>query len=170
MTIATIATYAAAGLVSLSAATLLLPRPVSVERTASLDAAPAAIMELVASNTGYQAFNPYKDTDPNLQIDMFGPATGVGSGFHFEGKDGKGSQTVASVTGDQVVYNIDLGALGQPQQSIHVSPSEDGSTVTWRIDSDQGFNPIFRVFGLFMDGMMGPIFERGLENLDKAAA
>ena len=170
MTIATISAYAIGGLVALSAATLLLPRHVSVERSASLSATPDAILELAASNTGYQAFNPYKSTDPDLKIDMFGPANGVGSGFHFAGKEGKGSQTVATVTSETVVYHIDMGALGKPTQSIKVVPGADGSTVTWRVESDTGFNPIFRVFGLFMDGMMGPVFERGLDNLGKATA
>ena len=170
MSIATISAYAIGGLVALSAATLLLPRHVSVERSAKVNAAPETILTLAASNTGYQAFNPYAAADPDLKIDMFGPEAGVGSGFHFDGKDGKGSQTVAAISADSVIYHIDMGAMGQPKQSITTTPSSDGTTVTWRINSDMGFNPVFRVFGLFMDGMMGPVFERGLANLDKATA
>ena len=70
-------------------ATQALPRHVSIERTATINAAPEAVIELAASNTGYQAFNPYKDLDPNLTVEMFGPASGVGSGFSFESKVGR---------------------------------------------------------------------------------
>lgn len=170
MTFINFAAYAVGGIALLSLATLALPRHVSVERSAVLNASADAVLTLAASNTGFQRFNPYKSKDPALKIDLYGPDTGVGSGFHFDGKDGKGSQTVASVTGQMVSYNIDMGALGKPKQSIAVAPVDNGTEVTWRVDSDMGFNPMFRVFGLFMDGMMGPTFELGLENLADAAA
>lgn len=170
MTIKKLATYAACGLVALTAASFALPRHVSVERAATLAATPEAILALAASNTGFQTFNPYKTLDPALEIAMFGPETGVGSGFHFDGKGGTGSQTVADVTGQSITYAIDMGPMGQPTQWIHAQATADGTEVTWRVEADMGFNPVFRVMGLFMDGMMGPTFELGLENLGKAAA
>ena len=142
----------------------------SIERSAMIDAAPAAVIELAASNTGYQTFNPYKDLDPNLSVEMFGPASGVGSGFSFESKDGAGQQTVASVTPDQVVFDIDLGPLGQPTQAISAVAVDGATEVTWSMDMDLGVNPVFRVMGLFMDGMIGPNFELGLANIGDVAA
>lgn len=165
-----IAAYTIGGLAALSVATMALPRHVSVERAATLKAAPEAILALAASNEGYQTFNPYMSIDPELRIDLFGPATGVGSGFHFDSKDGTGSQTVSNVTAEQVTYAVDLGPLGQPTQSISAVPADDGTKVVWRVDADMGFNPVFRIMGLFMDGMMGPTFELGLENLRQAVA
>ncbi len=170
MTIASIATYTALGLAALTAATYALPRHVSVERTATVAAAPEAILALAASNSGFQVFNPYKSRDPALKIGLYGPEAGVGSGFTFEGKEGKGRQTVAEVSPDRVVYTIDMGPMGQPTQLIEARPTAEGTQVTWRVESDMGLNPIFRIFGLFMDGMMGPTFELGLENIRKATA
>lgn len=164
------ATYTACGVAALLVATQALPRYVSIERTAMMDAAPAAVIELAASNTGYQAFNPYKNLDPNLQVEMFGPASGVGSGFSFESKNGAGQQTVASVTADQVVFNLDLGPLGQPKQAISAVSIGGATKVTWSMDMDLGMNPVFRVMGLFMDGMIGPNFELGLANIADVAA
>lgn len=170
MTFATTALWIAGGLIAVSAATLALPRYVSVERSAVLKATPDKVLALAASNSGYQAFNPYKTRDPELKIDLFGPEAGVGSGFHFDGKEGKGHQTVADVSADTVTYAIDLGAMGRPMQAIHAVPAENGTQVTWRVESDMGVNPVFRVFGLFIERMMGPTLEQGLENLRKAAA
>lgn len=152
------------------AATFALPRHVSVDRSTLMTASPEAILSLAASNEGYQAFNPYKTLDPALSIDLFGPTSGVGSGFHFDGKGGTGTQTVSKVTENAVVYAVDLGALGQPVQSIRTTPSELGAKVTWRVEADMGFNPVFRIMGLFMNRMMGPTFEIGLANLAKATA
>ncbi|MEL7183831.1 MAG: SRPBCC family protein [Pseudomonadota bacterium] len=170
MTLTSIAATLAIAVAAIGVATLALPRHVSVERSAVLPAAPDAVLALAASNEGFQRFNPYKSKDPDLAIDLFGPATGVGSGFRFDGKDGKGSQTISTVTSQAVVYAIDMGALGQPVQTIEAVPTDAGTKVTWRVDSDTGFNPVFRVFGLFMDGMMGPTFELGLRNLADATA
>ncbi len=165
-----IATYTACGMAALAVAALALPRHVSIERTAIINAAPEAVIELAASNTGYQAFNPYKNLDPNLSVEMFGPASGVGSGFSFESKDGAGQQTVASVTTDQVVFDLDLGPLGQPTQAISAVAVDGATEVTWSMDMDLGMNPVFRVMGLFIDGMIGPNFELGLANIADVAA
>ncbi|MEO1309052.1 MAG: polyketide cyclase, partial [Pseudomonadota bacterium] len=77
---------------------LLLPRKVVVTRQAHVDLCPEDVIARVASTEGFQTFNPYCTTDPDLQITPFGPAAGVGSGFRFEGKEGKGTQTVTEVT------------------------------------------------------------------------
>ncbi|MEO9823229.1 MAG: SRPBCC family protein [Paracoccaceae bacterium] len=165
-----IATYTACGVAALAVATLALPRHVSIERTAVMNAAPEAVIALAASNTGYQAFNPYKDLDPNLRVEMFGPRTGVGSGFAFESKDGAGRQTIASVTEDQVVFDLDLGPLGQPTQAISAVVINGTTEVTWSMNMDLGINPVFRVMGLFMDDMIGPNFELGLANIADVTA
>lgn len=165
MKLAKIAAYTIGSLAALSVATLALPRHVTVERTAMISASPVKVLKLAASNSGFQTFNPYKTMDPELKIKLYGPQSGIGSGFHFDGKDGVGKQTVATISTDRVVYDIDMGALGQPTQSILVVPTKDGTKVTWRVESDMGFNPVFRVFGTFMDDMMGPTFELGLEKL-----
>ncbi len=170
MTLGTTLTIGAGAIALAAAATFLLPRDVSVARTALIDADPQAILDLAASNTGFQAFNPYKSADPDLKIEPFGPEAGVGSGFRFEGKDGTGTQTVAAVTDDSVVYAIDLGPMGQPTQTIRVRPTDEGTEVTWTVEADMGLNPVFRVFGLFMDGMMGKTFDQGLANLADATA
>ncbi|WP_420861343.1 SRPBCC family protein [Algirhabdus cladophorae] len=170
MNIKKIATYTACGVAALAVAALALPRQVNIERTAVIDAAPEAVIKLAASNTGYQSFNPYKDLDPNLSVEMFGPISGVGSGFSFESKDGAGQQTVASVTTDQVTFDLDLGPLGQPTQAISAVAVDGATKVTWTMDMDLGMNPVFRVMGLFMDGMIGPNFELGLANIADVAA
>ena len=165
-----IAIGSVAALAVAAAATFALPRHVSVERSAMIGAAPNAVIELAASNSGYQTFNPYKDLDPNLQVAMFGPASGVGSGFSFESKDGAGQQTVAAVSSDKVTFNLDLGPLGHPTQAIS-AVSKDGETeVTWTMNMDLGNNPVFRIMGLFMDGMIGPNFELGLANIADVTA
>lgn len=165
-----IAIYTVSAVAIATAATFTLPRTVSIARTATMDAAPDAVIALAASNTGYQSFNPYKDLDPNLTVEMFGPEHGIGSGFTFQSKDGAGQQTVAAVSADTVNFDLDLGPLGQPTQAISAITVDGATEVTWTMEMDLGMNPVFRVMGLFMDGMIGPNFELGLAKIADIAA
>lgn len=144
---------------------LLLPRKVVVTRQADVALRPEDVIARVASTEGFQSFNPYCSTDPDLKIMPFGPAEGVGSGFRFEGKEGKGTQTVTHLTATRVTHLIDLGAMGKPVQTIEAEATDAGSRVTWTVISDMGFNPVFRIFGLFMDRMLGKTYELGLKNI-----
>jgi hypothetical protein len=160
--IATVVTAVAA----LTAATFLLPRHVVVARTARVEASPAQVVAVASSTAGYQRFNPYKDSEPNLKIVPFGPDAGVGAGFRFEGKDTSGSQTVHAVQDNAVEYTIDLGARGRPRQRLEAQSAGTGSVVTWTMHADLGSNPVARVMGLMMDRFMGPTLEAGLKNLN----
>ena len=170
MTFTTIASISVVVLASAAAISQAMPRHVTIERSSVVSAAPDEVLALAASTEGYQQFNPYKTLDPNLKITGFGPSAGIGAGFAFDGKDGKGTLTVAEISDSHVLYAIDMGPLGQPTQSITATPTAEGTVVTWRMESDMGFNPVFRVMGLFMERMMGPTFELGLENIAEATA
>ncbi|MCC1480449.1 SRPBCC family protein [Roseibaca sp. Y0-43] len=153
----------------LAGATLLLPRHVQVARAAIVAPDAVTILRLAASGAGYQRFNPYRDSDPDLAITLFGPESGIGSGFRFDGREGKGTQTVAALASDAVRYDIDLGAMGRPVQTIRAERQGDGTHVIWTMEADLGFNPIARVMGLFMDRMVGPTLERGLAKINTLA-
>ena len=144
---------------------LLLPRKVVVRRHADVALRPEAVIARVASTEGFQTFNPYRTTDPDLKIAPFGPTEGVGSGFRFEGREGKGTQTVTEATATRVTHLIDLGAMGKPVQTIEARATDAGARVTWTVTSDMGYNPVFRIFGLFMDRMLGKTYELGLRNI-----
>ena len=144
---------------------LLLPRKVIVTRHADAALSPDDVIALVASTEGFQTFNPYCTTDPDLKITPFGSVEGVGSGFRFEGKEGKGTQTVTALTATSVTHLIDLGAMGKPIQTIEAYATDTGARVTWTVTSDMGYNPVFRIFGLFMDRMLGKTYELGLKNI-----
>jgi Polyketide cyclase / dehydrase and lipid transport len=160
--------YGAGVIAILAAGTMLLPRNVRVERVATIAAAPADVIAIASSAESYQSFNPYKKMDPAFKYEAFGPASGVGSGFKFDSKDGKGQAVVTKVAADRVEYALDLGSMGKPNQTIMVVPDGTGSKVTWAMDADMGYNPIGRIMGLFLDGMIGPNHASGIQLLGEA--
>jgi hypothetical protein len=145
-----------------------LPSSKTVERLALVKASPEAVFALASSTAGYQIFNPYKDLDPNLKATPFGLETGVGAGFAFESKEGKSASTINAVEANKsVTFQIDLGFMGKPVQTITMKPEAGGTRVTWGVTSTFGVNPMGRAFGMFMDGMLGPHFELGPKNMDR---
>ena len=147
-------------------ASYALPASKTVSRRAVIKANAAQIYQLIVSTEGFQRFNPYCDTDPSLKISAFGPDSGVGAGFRFDGKEGKGTQTVIAVEPNrEVQMQIDLGPMGKPVQTFSLKQQLDSTEVVWSTRSDFGMNPVGRVFGLFLDKMLGSTYERGLKNL-----
>ncbi|MEO1746124.1 MAG: SRPBCC family protein [Pseudomonadota bacterium] len=163
-------TIGAIAVAAIVAVPFVLPSSKTVERSAVIEAPADKVFALVASNEGFQSFNPYKVTDENLKITMHGPSHGVGSGFAFDGKEGKGTQTIVAMEDNKsVTMQLDLGPMGKPVTEFRLTPNGETTKVTWSTKSDFGFNPIGRVVGLFLDGMLGPTYELGLNELNKAA-
>ncbi len=147
-----------------------LPGKRRVERSATIDAPPEKVFALVSSTEGFQTFNPYKDDEPTLTIEPSGPSRGIGASFAFKGKDTEGRQTIVAMEENRsVTMEIDLGAMGKPVQSFTLTPDGKGTRVTWATETTFGANPVGRVFGLMMDGYLGPVYERGLANLGRVA-
>lgn len=147
----------------------LAPDYVVIKRQAVTNASPQAVLRLASSRDGYQTFNPYKATDPNLKITPFGPESGVGAGFGFDGKEGKGSQTIVGQSSDRIDYQIKIDGMGAPTQAIQVKQANKTTHVEWSMRMEFGNNPALRLMGLMMPSMMGPTLENGLNNLTKAA-
>jgi hypothetical protein len=171
MTLTTIALLVAGIIAVLLLVCYALPSATTVTRSAVINANADTIYPLIASSQGFQRFNPYCDADPELTIELFGPENGVGSGFAFNGKEGKGTQTIIEAEqNSQVTMQIDLGAMGKPIQTFRLEDQGDGTRVTWSTRADFGINPVGRVFGLFLDKMLGKTYERGLVNLANVVA
>lgn len=73
------------------------------------------------------------------------------------------------MTADSVTDLIDMGPMGQPVQKVTAIAVDGGTQVTWVMDAELG-NPIARVIGLSMDGMLGGTLEQGLTSLGQIRA
>ncbi len=60
---------------------------------------------------------------------------------------------------------LDFGPKGSASVGLHVETADQGSRVTWAFDQDFGSNLIGRYFALILDGLIGPEYEKGLNNL-----
>jgi len=79
---------------------------------------------------------------------------------------GSGSQEIVeSRPYDTIVSRLDFGAQGKAKAAFRFLPDGDGTRVTWSCDVDLGRSPVARYFGLMLEGMIAPDYERGLANL-----
>ena len=74
--------------------------------------------------------------------------------------------TITEAKPDSVI-RIDLNFMenGEAKSSFTFHPEGGGTQIIWNFDVEAGVNPLMRIFGSFMDGMIGKEYEKGLSNL-----
>lgn len=151
----------------------ILPRHAVVTRSVEIAAPPSAVFPLVSDLRRFNEWSPWADIDPETAFTFTGPIDGVGQTLNWESKDervGSGAMSITALEPDsRVDMAVDFGGEGAALASLVLEPAGSGTTVTWGLDSDLGFNPIARYFGMMMDGMVGPDYEKGLVRLKAVA-
>jgi hypothetical protein len=83
---------------------------------------------------------------------------------------GRGSQEIiAVVPGRSVTSALDLGMDTPTTSKMVVTPTDAGTRVTWTLTTDFSGSLVGRYFGLALDSMVGPDYERGLAKLKTLA-
>lgn len=155
-------------IVLLVLAGFLMPGQVHVERSVVIDAPPAKVFPHLCDFEASQKWSPWAERDPNMTNEYTGTACTVGHSHSWKGNSdvGTGKQTVTALEQDKrVETDLDFGEQGTAKAVLTITAEGAGSKVTWGFDSDMGMNPIGRWFGLFMDGMIGGDYEKGLAKL-----
>lgn len=151
----------------------LLPQRVAVARTIDIAAPPSIVFPLVGDLRQVGRWSPWLGLDPNMQVTFSGPESGVGQTMSWASNDarvGTGSQTVTEYQPDsRVATDLDFGPQGRAVATTTVERAGEGSRVTWGFETDLGLNPVARYFGLALEGMIAPDYERGLAKLKEVA-
>jgi uncharacterized protein YndB with AHSA1/START domain len=151
----------------------ILPRHAVVTRSVEIAAPPSVVFPLVGDLRRFNEWSPWADIDPETAYTFTGPIDGVGQTLNWASDDkrvGAGSMSIAAIEPDsRVDMEVTFAEEGSALASLLLEPASAGTTVTWTLDTDLGFNPIARYFGMMMDGMVGPDYEKGLARLKAAA-
>ena len=146
-----------------------LPSKYRVERSELIEAKPAAIFEHLNTLTKWPEWTAWTVARyPDMNVSFEGPEAGVGAIYQWSGKSsGNGVLKITRSEPEQGVwFDLDF-EQGKylSKGAILMQPSGDSVKVTWSNEGELGLNPMRRYFGLVMDRMMGPDFEKGLQNL-----
>ena len=71
--------------------------------------------------------------------------------------------------GRRVTHKLDFGMDNPTTSTISLVPEGTGTRVTWTLDTDFSGSLIGRYFGLALDRMVGPDYEKGLAQLKAVA-
>ncbi len=168
------------GLVALIAIVAAFLSPKShVERSIVINAQPAAIFQEINSFKNFKKWSPWAEIDPNAKYSFEGPETGVGAKMSWTSENdnvGNGAQwIIESVQDKHLKTGLQFGDMaGTYTSDINLEPAEGGTKVTWTYDGDVSevgmtSAAMYKVVGMFMDGMIGPDYEKGLNKLKSVA-
>lgn len=150
---------------------LLLPSEVNLERSTQINASPASIYEEIVSLEKSNKWSPWFQIDPEgTTYNFSGPSSGVGNKMEWasEHEDvGTGSQEIMeAIENEKVRTKLYFGGFDEPSYANFLfEETEDGTTITWTFEGNMGSNPINKIFGAFMEQLLGPSYEEGLANL-----
>ncbi len=162
------------GLVALFFVTaLFLPQAAHVERSMTTTASPATVYGLVDGFKRFNEWSPWASLDPATKYTYSGPETGVGARMEWASTHpdvGNGTQEVIAVEeGQRVTSKLDFGMDNPTTSTISLVPEGTGTRVTWALDTDFSGSLVGRYFGLVLDRMVGPDYEKGLAQLKVVA-
>ena len=150
-----------------------LPRVVHVERSITVKAPAEQIWSHIADFKAFNCWSPWFGIDPKTAYTFSGTPGEVGSKMVWKSEHpnvGNGTQEVAAVDKPKRLdTELDFGAQGKAKAAFSLAADGEATKVTWSLDSDMGAGPIGRWFGLMMDGMIGPDYEKGLAKLKLVA-
>ncbi|HZF99936.1 MAG TPA: SRPBCC family protein [Chitinophagales bacterium] len=152
-----------------------LPSHIHVERSRVIKARPDAVFAQVNDLKNWTAWMPWNKKDPNMQIEWGAQTAGVGAGYSWKSvhdEVGNGKMHISKSEPNALVETqMYLMDSAEPMTgTLKLEPADGGNTkVTWSMDGDSGKNPMWKYMALMMDKMVGPDFEKGLEDLDRVA-
>jgi effector-binding domain-containing protein len=161
----------------IAAVGFLSPSHVHVERSLTMKAPAEIIHGQINDLKNWTKWSPWYRMDTAMKIEYNSIASGAGAGYKWASNNknvGNGEMTITASNKDSISTAMNFMEHGVATGNFIFlrsdNPKDSGSTkVTWAMESDMGMNPIGRIFGLFMDKMVGPDFEKGLNNLKEIA-
>ncbi len=149
----------------------LFPRKFGVSRSIEIKAPVAIVFDQVNDLRKWNEFSPWLADDPNMQLSYGAITAGVGASYSWKGEStGSGTMTSVEVIPNQLVrYKLEFDDEGGGEAVWRFAPTAEGVTATWEFSGDAVYNPMSRWFGLFIDSLLGPYYEKGLAALKDRA-
>lgn len=147
-----------------------LPRTYRIERSIVINAKPDVVFAQIGDLKAWKNWGAWQERDPGMKMTYSEKSTGVGAWSAWESKsEGNGKMTITAVEpAKSATYLLEFPDMGmQSNGSMTLQPADGGVKVVWVDAGDLGMNPLSRWFGLFLDGMIGPDFEKGLAKMKR---
>lgn len=143
-----------------------------VERTRVINAPTEVVFENINEYRNWQGWSPWYEKDSTMVSSFPEKTSGIGASYSWTGKDGNGTiKTISVIPNKQIIQQLDFNSGSLPTVNWSFNPIENGTKVSWEMTGKNSFPE--KIYWLFKGGAeknMNPIFDRGLELLDKKIA
>ena len=149
---------------------MLLPGEVTITRTGQVNATANVVFSQVNNMKAWEAWDPWHAKEPEMGGSVYsGPEEGPGATHCWDSENpevGTGCMAISeSEVGAYIKTDLIFDGRDSAWGGFVFSESEGVTTIVWNMTIPLAM-PWDRIFGyLFFDGMLGPDFESGLENL-----
>lgn len=154
----------------------LLPSAAHVERSTVIAAPAAVIFPLLDNPRELNRWSPWVERFPDVEYTYTGPEAGVGARMAWASSEPGGEAGFQEITASdpprRVETRLGFGPQGKESHArayFQLDPEGDGTRVTWGMDSDFGYNLVYRYLGLTFDRWVGSDYEQGLAKLKPLA-
>ena len=157
---------------------LALPRHAVVETSIRTDAQPATVFALINDFRQVSLWTTRYDADPNVRIEYRGPRRGVGATVSWDSAlIGSGTEVIVeSRPFESVVTAVNPGEPGESSNRYRITAIGaigtgiggavgTGTELTWRFETDYGFNVLARFMALLVRGVLEQELADGIRNL-----
>lgn len=147
----------------------LLPQNVHIERSMNIDAPAKIVYNQVIDLHSWDKWAKWNQIDPEMKVEYINSGVGENTGYSWTSEHprvGNGELMITSAVPYDSIANS-MNFMEEGTATAYFLFKEEGSStqVTWAFETDLGYNPVARWFGLMFDSMIGPDFEEGLGNL-----
>jgi hypothetical protein len=140
----------------------------TVERSKIINSPRSSVFNYVNDANNWKEWNSLAVEDSLIKITPSQNSIGKGSSFSWDGKQGNGDlQTISAKENDSIVQKMNFNG-NFANVVMRFKDTLGGTKISWKAKGEMGF--IFKVLTAFnggAKGIIGSIFEKSLNNLDK---
>lgn len=145
------------------------PNDFDVSRSAVIKAPPSVVFNTVKDFKKWEPWNPWMEADSTIKATYPEKTSGIGGSYSWTSKDGPGSmKNIAMEENKSIDQELQFADYDPNDVYWKFEEVPEGTKVTWGMKNEE--TPfIFKAFAAMsggMDKMIGPMYEKGLENLN----
>lgn len=147
-----------------------LPNDYGVSRSIVINAPAEKIYPMIATTKEWQKWSVWNQRDPSMVMTFTGPEAGKDAAWDWQSKSqGNGGMKFTNVVANQQIdYELHFEGMGKPSTGSFIfEPQGKATKITWTMKGTSEGSVSTKLFVPFMDKLIGPDFEAGLNNLKK---
>lgn len=148
----------------------LQPDGYDVKRSKLIKAPVSVIFNHINELKNWERWSPWVETDSSIKITYSEQTSGIGGAYSWTSSDGPGKiKTIGLEENKYIDQKMYFSDYDPSDVYWTFEETDEGTNVTWGMKNEK--KPlVFKVFAALnggMDNILGPKYEKGLENLDK---